>query len=277
ITFSLGFASFRPVANGMARPCVVWNESSFTYPATRPVQPMPLTTATESRSSLDTRYAGCDRYGGTARQGSGRSSGGLQYGGEDVVRAVYAASSMRHVYDAALAAGGAFDFADHLTEIQLGNDQSFGGAGECGDLLIGEGPCGDQAKLADLQAARATEYDGPLCYSRRDAVRDDDDIGVGSGFLFEQGDTGYRAADLILQAADQLVLSLGSHVGIAALVVGETGHVKVVALPGGSEVGNHVTVGAIGQIGAGQAARVPAWSYFDLIGRRDDHLLGHVA
>ena len=28
-TFSFGLDSFRPVANGIARPCVVWNESRF--------------------------------------------------------------------------------------------------------------------------------------------------------------------------------------------------------------------------------------------------------
>src|ERR1035438_10771904 len=52
-----GLASFNPVANGMARPCVVWNESSRAYPATRPVQPMPDTTATLSRSALDSSSA----------------------------------------------------------------------------------------------------------------------------------------------------------------------------------------------------------------------------
>jgi hypothetical protein len=40
----------RPVAKGMARPCVVWKLSIFRYPATRPVQPIPLTTAMLSRS-----------------------------------------------------------------------------------------------------------------------------------------------------------------------------------------------------------------------------------
>ena len=29
VTVSSGFASFSPVANGKARPCVVWNESSL--------------------------------------------------------------------------------------------------------------------------------------------------------------------------------------------------------------------------------------------------------
>src|SRR5262252_5252555 len=42
-----------PVANGMARPCVVWKESSFTYPATRPVQPIPETSASVFRSTFD--------------------------------------------------------------------------------------------------------------------------------------------------------------------------------------------------------------------------------
>ncbi len=50
-TLSSGFASFRPVANGIARPCVVWKESRFRYPATLPEQPIPETTATLSRSS----------------------------------------------------------------------------------------------------------------------------------------------------------------------------------------------------------------------------------
>jgi len=52
-TFSLGFASFNPVAKGIARPCVVWNESCFMYPATRPVQPMPETIDTFCRSTLE--------------------------------------------------------------------------------------------------------------------------------------------------------------------------------------------------------------------------------
>jgi len=50
-TFSSGLASFNPVANGIARPCVVWNESRFRYPATRPEQPIPETIATLSRSA----------------------------------------------------------------------------------------------------------------------------------------------------------------------------------------------------------------------------------
>jgi len=46
-----------PVAKGIARPWVVWNESTFMYPATRPVHPMPETTATLFRSISDSSRA----------------------------------------------------------------------------------------------------------------------------------------------------------------------------------------------------------------------------
>src|SRR3974390_629303 len=61
-TFNLGFASFSPVANGIARPCVVWKESSFTYPATRPVHPMPETNASDCRSTFDSIKARANEF-----------------------------------------------------------------------------------------------------------------------------------------------------------------------------------------------------------------------
>src|SRR6516165_5520785 len=62
MTFSLGFASFNPVAKGIARPWVVWKESSFTYPATRPVQPIPETRAREFRSIFDSINARANEF-----------------------------------------------------------------------------------------------------------------------------------------------------------------------------------------------------------------------
>src|SRR5579862_722150 len=61
-TFRLGLASFKPVAKGIARPCVVWNESRFTYPATRPVQPMPETRASDCKSIFDSISARANEF-----------------------------------------------------------------------------------------------------------------------------------------------------------------------------------------------------------------------
>ena len=49
-TWSVGSASFTPVANASARPWVVWSESAATYPAAREEQPIPETTTVRSGS-----------------------------------------------------------------------------------------------------------------------------------------------------------------------------------------------------------------------------------
>ena len=49
-TFNLGLAIFTPVANAIARPCVVWKASDFIYPEALPAQPIPETTTSLSMS-----------------------------------------------------------------------------------------------------------------------------------------------------------------------------------------------------------------------------------
>ena len=56
-TCSSGFASFIPVARAIGRPCVVWKESMFKYPATLPIQPIPETTTILSMSKPNSSMA----------------------------------------------------------------------------------------------------------------------------------------------------------------------------------------------------------------------------
>ena len=57
ITSCFEFAIFSPVANAMARPCVVCNESHFTYPGILEEQPIPDTILIFSKSISDISIA----------------------------------------------------------------------------------------------------------------------------------------------------------------------------------------------------------------------------
>ena len=79
------------------------------------------------------------------------------------------------------------------------------------------------------------------------------------------------------QAPDQLVLHVGPHVGIAALVVGQAGDVNVVALAHSRHVGDQVCAGLVSEKFSGRKRGVAARLDFDLLGRGDDDFLRHVA
>ena len=126
--------------------------------------------------------------------------------------------------------------------------------GDLFDLLLGEGPGGDHAELADLDALVAGHLDGALRDARGDSVGDHDDVGAFDLLFFEEDDLVGVLEDLVLQAAHQFVLNVGRHVGIAALIVGEAGDVDVVALADVRHVGHQVFARLVGVELAGRNA-----------------------
>jgi len=127
-----------------------------------------------------------------------------------------------------LACGSALYFSHHLAQIEFGNDECFHFGCEPADLAFWEGPRGDQSQLADAQTLFTSGFDGSLRHPGGDSVGDNDDIGAFELLFFEQGDAIGGIANLALQAANQFVLDLRSHVGIAAFVVSQPGNMKQV-------------------------------------------------
>ncbi len=118
--------------------------------------------------------------------------------------------------------------------------------------------------------------DGSLRHSGSDPVGNDDHIRALDLLFFEQRNPVGGVANLVLQAANQFVLSLRSHVGIAMFIVGQSRDVKLVTVAGVRHFRNQVAVGSIGEILVNRLVSMAARNDFDLICNRNHDLLGHV-
>ena len=210
----------------MARPCVVWNESSFTYPATRPVQPMPETTASVSRFDLgfdqrpgETVDRGADAAArtpdvrhavhaqerldgirpGSSNSSSIQSSGCLHDGVQNLVGIMNAAARVGNGDGLRFAAGGALYLVHHLSEVQFRHDEGLErGRPARAMCFSGNGHAEMMRNLPTLRCPRSrASLDGALRHARRDAVGDHDHIGVFEFSVFAQGAAVRRAARIL--------------------------------------------------------------------------------
>jgi hypothetical protein len=111
---------------------------------------------------------------------------------------MYAPTGVWDQISLGLTADGPVHLLHHLSQVQFGYHECLGFLGKFPNASFREWPHGYHAEFPDFQSTGPRKFDGALCDSRRDSVRNDNYVGVFHVFFFKQGNAVCGFTNLVL-------------------------------------------------------------------------------